>query len=38
MGAVLAGRPYFMALRLRTDELAEAIAAEMDKDWAMKAR
>ena len=37
MGAVLAGRPYFMALRLRTDERAEAIA-EMDKDWAMKAR
>lgn len=37
MGAVLAGRPYFMALRRRTDELAEAIAA-MGKDRAMKAR
>lgn len=37
MGAVLAGRPYFMALRLRTDERAEAIAA-MGKDRAMTAR
>lgn len=38
MGAVLAGRPYFMALRRRTDELAEAIAAGMGKDRAMTAR
>lgn len=38
MGAVLAGRPYFMALRPRPDELAQANAAGMGKDRAMTAR